>query len=301
MAGSLREPPGAVNPAPAATRDDDWLTRRIADFLSRPTGRYELRVPNDLERLKRVLRKGDVLLVEGDQRVSAVIKYLTQSSWSHAALYIGDELLRRGGEERERALEAFGEDAGHLLVEALFEGVVVSPVAKYVDYNLRLCRPHGLRPEDCKVVLAEGLAAVGWRYDLRNILDLAVHLVLATLFPGRFRARASRLGSNAAGEVICTSLLGRLFHSVRFPVLPLVTFPEGVEPGGRARRSDRRRLWWRRREPYRARFSRRHPTLLTPRDFDTSPYFDIVKLNAVEDGHFDYQRIVWDEEPELES
>jgi hypothetical protein len=296
MPGSLREPPGAVKPDAAGARDDDWLTQRIADFLSRPTGRYELRVPNDLERLQRVLRKGDVLLVEGDQRVSAVIKYLTQSSWSHAALYIGDELLRRGGEQRERALEAFGEDAGHLLVEALFEGVVVSPVAKYVDYNLRLCRPHGLRPDDCKLVLAEALAAVGWRYDLRNILDLAVHLVLAALFPGRYRARVSRLGSNAAGEVICTSLLGRLFHRVRFPVLPLVTFPEGAEPGARTRRLAGGRFW-RRREPYRARFSRRHPTLLTPRDFDTSPYFDIVKFNAVDDAHFDYQRIVWEEDP----
>ena len=301
MPGSLQEAPGAVKPGAAGARDDDWLTRRIADFLSRPTGRYELRVPNDLERLQRALRKGDVLLVEGDQRVSAVIKYLTQSSWSHAALYIGDELLRRGGEERVRALEAFGEDAGHLLVEALFEGVVVSPVAKYLDYNLRLCRPHGLRPEDCKVILGEALAAVGWRYDLRNILDLAVHLVLATVFPGRYRARVGRLGSNAAGEVICTSLLGRLFHRVRFPVLPLVTFPEGAEPGGRARRQGRRPQFWRRREPYRARFSRRHPTLLTPRDFDTSPYFDIVKFNAVDDAHFDYQRIVWEEDPAAEA
>jgi hypothetical protein len=301
MRGILREAPSPVKPgpAPARPRDDDWLTRRVAEFLSRPTGRYELRVPNDLERLKRVVRKGDVVLVEGDQRVSAVIKYLTQSSWSHAALYIGDELLRRGGDERERALETWGEEAGHLLVEALFEGVVVSPLAKYVDYNLRLCRPHGLRPEDGKLILNEALAAVGWRYDLRNILDLAAHLVVATLFPGRYRARASRLGSNAAGEVICTSLLGRLFDRIRFPVLPLVTFPGEGEPGGRASGLPaRRRRFWRRREPYRARFSRRHPTLLTPRDFDTSPYFDIVKVKALDDADFDYQRIVWEEDPE---
>ncbi len=272
----------------------------MAAFLSRPTGRYELLAANDLERLKRAMRKGDVLLVEGDQRVSAVIKYLTQSSWSHAALYIGDELLRRGGEERARAEEDFGEEAGHLLVEALFEGVVISPLSKYVDYNLRLCRPHGLRAEHCKRILSEALATVGWRYDLRNILDLAAHLVLATLFPGRYRARASRLGSNAAGEVICTSLLGRLFYGVRFPVLPLVTFPEGAERAQHAASPAPRRWPWRRREPYRARFSNRHPTLLTPRDFDTSPYFDIVKFNAVDDSRFDYQRIVWEEDPGAE-
>ncbi len=38
------------------------------------------------------LRKGDVLLVEGTSRFSSAIKYLTQSTWSHAALYIGDHL-----------------------------------------------------------------------------------------------------------------------------------------------------------------------------------------------------------------
>ena len=39
----------------------------------------------------------------------------------------------------------------------------------------------------------------------------------------------------------------------------------------------------------------RHPTLLTPRDFDLSPYFEIVKFNVVADGRFDYQRIQWAE------
>ena len=50
---------------------------------------------NDGDNLRRHIKKGDVVLVEGDQRVSEVIKYLTQSSWSHAAIYVGDELWRR--------------------------------------------------------------------------------------------------------------------------------------------------------------------------------------------------------------
>ena len=33
-----------------------------------------------------VIEPGDVLLVEGDNRISAIIKYLTQSTWSHSAL-----------------------------------------------------------------------------------------------------------------------------------------------------------------------------------------------------------------------
>ena len=43
----------------------------------------------------------------------------------------------------------------------------------------------------------------------------------------------------------------------------------------------------------------RHPTLLTPRDFDLSPYFEIIKFNVIVDGNFDYTRIQWaKDEPE---
>ena len=38
------------------------------------------------------LRPGDVLLVEGSSRISTAIKYLTQSTWSHAALFVGPPL-----------------------------------------------------------------------------------------------------------------------------------------------------------------------------------------------------------------
>ena len=51
----------------------DWLTDHIVRFLTKPVAGYDLRGPNDFERLQRHIRKGDVLLVEGDQRVSAVI------------------------------------------------------------------------------------------------------------------------------------------------------------------------------------------------------------------------------------
>ncbi len=274
-----------------------WLTHRIALFLTTPVGDYELCGPNDFERLKRLIRPGDVLLVQGDQRVSAVIKYLTQSSWSHAALYIGDEMLRRGGDGAEAVLASHGEGARHLIVEALFDGVVAEPIDKYVDYNVRLVRPHRLRSKDLKVILDQAVSALGWQYDLRNIIDLAAHLVLSSLLPGRYRGRALQFGSGAATEVICTSLLGRIFHEVGFPVLPSVTRPAEPPPRPRGLRG----LFNRSADPHAGLFRHRHPTLLTPRDFDLSPYFEIVKFNVIEAGSFDYHRIAWaDEEPEGE-
>jgi hypothetical protein len=277
----------------------DWLTERIVRFLTRPLVAYDLRGHNDLERLKRHIRKGDVLLVEGDQRVSALIKYFTQSSWSHATLYVGDELVRRGGPLREYALETFGDEAQHILVEALVDGVVASPVSKYANFNLRLCRPHRLRATDLEEILDDAVASIGWRYDLRNIVELAFHLLRVSLLPRRFRRTALSLGGDPGTQVICTSLLGRLFQKVNFPVLPSVTFPDTprVEAASRWSRWIRRR---RRQALYEGIFHRRHPTLLTPRDFDLSPYFEIVKFNVIGSRDFDYVDIRWaDEVPRL--
>jgi Permuted papain-like amidase enzyme, YaeF/YiiX, C92 family len=150
-----------------------WLRDRTftaaTRMLTKPRATYTLRCPNNEANLRTVVRKGDVVLVDGEQRVSEVIKFLTQSSWSHAAFYVGDELLRRYPERRAELTAQFGDDAHHMVIEALMEnGVVASPLAKYARYNLRLCRPHGLRPADLQRMLDEVLAQIGLRYDVKN-------------------------------------------------------------------------------------------------------------------------------------
>src|SRR5712692_5405860 len=126
-----------------------FIRRRLVDFalklLTKPLNQYTVKFPNDIANLKRYIRKGDVVLVEGNERISEVIKYLTQSSWSHSTLYIGDEPLKRDPELKRQLLEQFGEDANSLVVEALVEsGVVLSPLSKYRDFNMRVCRPYNL-------------------------------------------------------------------------------------------------------------------------------------------------------------
>ena len=195
---------------------------------------------------------------------------------------------------------AFGDDAEFLLVEALPEGVVASPVTKYIDYNVRIVRPHRLRPADLKVILDDTIAALGWKYDLRNILDLARYLFPVRIVPDRFRRTALHFGSAMPTEVICSSLLGRTFHKVKFPILPHIDFPEGfdqLEPQ-KLRGRVLRRVFGYESTHYTGLFRMRHPTLLTPRDFDLSPYFEIVKFNVIADGRFDYQRIQWAKEDE---
>jgi hypothetical protein len=276
-----------------------WLNQRILAFLNDPLPRYEQRGWNDPAALARHIRIGDVLLVTGDTRIAAIIRYLTQSAWSHAALYVGDELLRRGG-ERARALERrYGRDAARLVIEALPEGVVATPLTKYVDYNIRLVRAHGLRREDRDRIVEDAVGALGWRYDVRNVLDLARYLVPVTLVPARFRRNALRFGSGVPTEVICSSLIGELFQRVRFPILPPSELPggAGAEAPLPARVRFLRRVLRRRHRDYSPLFRFRHPTLLTPADFDLSPYFEVVKFNVIADGDFDYRQIRWEPEP----
>ena len=67
----------------------DRIGRLIARYLDEPVSGYEPFTPSDPEALRQSLLPGDVLLVEGNARISGVIKYLTQSTWSHSALYVG--------------------------------------------------------------------------------------------------------------------------------------------------------------------------------------------------------------------
>ena len=268
-------------------------------FLDQPSGHYEQHHPNDFALLTRHIRTGDVLLVEGHLRVSSMIKFLTHSSWSHVALYVGDELLRGGGALRDLAVEHFGDEAEHMVVEALMEGVVASPLSKYVDHNLRICRPHRLRPAHLAEVVEHAIEAIGHRYDLKNVVELALHLARVSLLPARYRRRALRFGSGTSGQVICTSMLGEAFQRVGFPVLPSISHPKA--PGEPDRALKRLSLWKPSNEPYRGVYRRRHPTLLMPRDFDHSPYFEVVKFNVVGQRRFDYARIAWAEDEKTPS
>lgn len=237
----------------------DALTRGLVGYLTAEIPTYQRRVPNDVDRLRTELRPGDVVLVEGKSRISRMIMTLTQSSWSHAAMYIGDALLRWGGTQAEAALAAFGPEAAHLVLESdMAEGVRVKPVAWYADHNLRVCRPVGLSAPDLEQVLAEMLRHLGLRYDRRNIFDLGRYLTPVQLLPARWRRRPLYLGSSNSREVICSALIAKAFYRVGYPVQPLVAEGSPSRPGG---------------------VVARHPSYIMPRDFDLSPNFEVVKIH----------------------
>ena len=235
-----------------------WLGRWLADYLSQERPRGEQAGYVDPALLAATLRPCDVLLVEGNTRISVAIKYLTQSTWSHAALYVGG--------------------ADRVFVEAdLRGGVRAVPLREYASMHTRICRPAGLTAEDAARVIAYAASRVGHRYDLKNVIDLARYLLPTPPVPARLRRRMIAFGSGDPTRAICSTLIAQAFQSVHFPILPEVTRVKTDDPACDTCYEDILHI-------------RRH-SLFAPRDFDASPYFEVVKP-TIEAG-FDYRALRW--------
>ena len=222
----------------------------------------------------RVLQPGDVLLVEGNTRVSAAIKYLTQSTWSHAALYVGE----RVPEGAPRGIGTGADEPLHLIEANLGEGCVAVPLGRYESYNTRICRAVALTPEDREAVCRYAVSKLGLRYDLKNILDMARWFLPTPPVPVRWRRRMIALGSGEPTRAICSTIIAQGFQSIRYPILPRIERLDGHRSA--ASRYARREV-----------LHIRHHSLFTPRDFDLSPYFEVVKP-TISHG-FDYKRLEW--------
>lgn len=252
----------------------DKIGRWLADWLRSESSGYKPYTLSDPETLKAHMRPGDILLVEGNQKVSAAIKYLTQSTWSHAALYVGDALATRDHT-----------GARHRLVEVnLGEGCVATPLSKYTDFNTRICRPVGLSDEDRQQVADFMVSKLGLKYDLKNIIDLMRYLLPTPPVPIRWRRRMLALGSGDPTRAICSSLIAQAFQQVRYPILPHI---EMVEDKAITKDWRGPKMYYTRREILHI----RHHSLFAPRDFDLSPYFDVVKP-TIESG-FDHRQLNW--------
>ena len=243
------------------------LGRGLAKFLAAPRERNSHIPTSPYGLLAATLRKGDVVLVEGSSRFATAIKYLTQSTWSHAALYIGDTL----------GPPPPGEEAKVLCDVDVVEGVRTIPLSAFAGLHTRICRPVGLSPVEIDALVRFMLDRKGITYDLKNIVDLARYFIRTPPLPGSVRRRALALGSGEPTKAICSTLLAQAFESVRYPILPEVELVDVTSPGAARARREILHI--------------RHHSLYAPRDFDVSPFFAIVKPR-LEQG-FDPRAVEW--------
>lgn len=238
----------------------------LATYLSKEVEIKSTAPPSNPLHLQASLRPGDVLLVEGNTRLSTAIKYLTQSTWSHAALYVGINFNSTAPE-------------GHCLVDAdTVHGVRSVDLGKFANLHTRICRPIGLSQDERLAVTQAAISKIGYQYDLRNVFDLARYLLPTPPVPTKFRRQLLSLGSGEPTRAICSTLIAEAFQSIRYPILPLDTTLNPISPGDSHSG----------RPPT---FQPKHYSFLTPRDFDVSPYFAIIKP-TVESG-FNFHDLEW--------
>ena len=248
-----------------------WLGGALARFLTSPRHVHGPSVPTSPEKLAACLRRGDVLLVEGGSNISTAIKYLTQSTWSHVAVYVGPQPPGRLAQ------------AAHVFVEAdLTQGVRSVGFEEFEGLPTRICRPVGLTAAEAQALVDWLIAQIGRRYDLRNVIDLARYLMPTPPVPARFRRRMIALGSGDPTRAICSTLAAQAFAEIGYPILPEIEHrpaPTFDCPDCLA-------------EVHHI----RHHSLYAPRDFDVSPYFAVVKP-TLELG-FDFHTLQWAEDPD---
>jgi len=253
----------------------EWVSKPVIDWLTRECEPEGLPL-TDFGQLCQQVQPADVILVEGRTRVSAVIQAVTLSAWTHAALYVGrlDELP--DPRLADRLVRAHGWEADRqLVVEAeMGQGTVVMPLDKYHRDHLRICRPRSLVSEDQHQVIEYALSRVGTLYDVRQILDLLRFFFPYQLLPRRWRSSLFEVQAGEAARTVCSTLIASAFMHVRYPILP--TIQRGND-GGYV-------------------FRRRNAKLFVPRDFDYSPYFEIVKYPFLGSDVELYRHLTWDDE-----
>lgn len=244
-----------------------WLSRVLAAYLSRKVMTPSVSTAT-FEALSATLRPADVLLVEGDARISVAIRYLTQSTWSHAALYLGPDA----------GLPVASDGEPHVLVEAdIEEGIRTLPLSFYRHMHTRVCRPVGLEDNEVQALTNYARSRLGDTYDLRNVLDLARYLCPTPPVPTRFRRQMLALGSGDPTRAICSTFIAQSFQHIRYPILPQRIPVPSDDPYCQ----DCRKTY----------YQIRHHSLFVPRDFDASPYFQIIKP-SLEFG-FDHRGMPW--------
>lgn len=247
---------------------------RLARFLSQTDENRESVSTCSRDKLEAALKTGDILLIDGGSRISMAIKYITQSTWSHAALYIGTD--------KTVATESSHEP--YLIEADVMEGVRSIPLSKYCHLHTRICRPVGLSTDEIQKVVHFMKSKIGYKYDLKNIIDLARYLIQSPPVSGKHRRRLLALGSGDPTKAICSSLIAQAFQSVQYPILPLMEIDESSNKAARKAQEEILHI--------------RHHSLFAPRDFDVSPYFKIIKPSIGEG--FDPHTLKWAQQEQEE-
>ena len=140
----------------------------------------------------------------------------------------------------------------HSLIEVkAVEGCKYTDLNIYKRHNLRICRPIFLDKKKRVNLINHLKKKIGSKYDLRNIFDLIRYAYPNPPVPKKFRRNLIGIGAGDPTKAICSSLIAEAFKEIDHPVLPFKDKSNSLVL--------------------------RHPTYCLPKDFDISPFFQIIK------------------------
>lgn len=236
-----------------------WLFNKLSNYFTKDTSEEKRSYLCDFDRITNEIIPGDVILVEGTNRISRIIQYLCQSPWTHSTLYIGRLHNIEDPELRQLVRRHYhGLPSHQLVIESLLgRGTFIRPINYYKDYHVRICRPSGLSHSDAQRVIGHAIRSIGNKYNIRHFLDLGRFVFSGHLMPRRWKSSLfQQADPSEATKDICSAMIASAFTSINFPILPLI-------------RED---------EHKKIEMIHRNPKLFTPADFDYSPYFSIIKF-----------------------
>lgn len=162
----------------------------------------------------------------------------------------------------------------------MLEGVRAVALSHFSGLHCRVCRPLSLGPDEAAQVVEHARRRLGHQYDLKNIVDLVRFLLPTPPVPQQWRRRMLTLGSGDPSRAICSTLIAEVFQAVSYPVLPIIERRSTQDPLCPLCVDEILHV--------------RHHSLFVPRDFDVSPYFQVIKPTLVQG--FDHHALRWHEQ-----
>lgn len=105
-------------------------------------------------------------------------------------------------------------------------------------------------------------------------MDLARFMFPYWFLPRRWRSTLFEHNAGRATKTVCSTMMAEAFASVRFPIVPVIH----QDKDGKLS------------------LIRRNSKLITPRDFDHSPYFDVIKYPILDFDELGiYRKLPWDQ------
>jgi hypothetical protein len=221
------------------------------------------------KRFLEVAKPCDVVLIRGNLRISHIIQTLTKSPYSHAAFYYG---------------------AGKI-IEAEPEGVLLSEIDKYLELDIRLCRPVMLSAKGKKIVMRhmQDMLKQQPRYDVTNMEKM-----LFKYWYTKFRPDIKvYIGGNTDFETfyICSGMIAHGFHKAGYPVVPSLRIEKKAKIKSLRTLAEYEKM---------VKLCRKNYSQIVPGDFDNSPFFASVKFLYLDSKYNAKRRFRLEKEVETE-